>query len=73
MRVVLDTSTLVSALIAPSGKPAAIYNAPEVRPDWRHRSDESRIKARKDICSYFCDSGELASSLDEPQRLILFG
>jgi putative PIN family toxin of toxin-antitoxin system len=27
MRVVLDTSILVSALIAPAGKPAAIYNA----------------------------------------------
>jgi len=27
MRVVLDTNILVSALIAPAGKPAAIYNA----------------------------------------------
>jgi hypothetical protein len=27
MHVVLDTNTLVSALIAPAGKPAAIYNA----------------------------------------------
>ena len=27
MRVVLDTNILVSALIAPTGKPAAIYNA----------------------------------------------
>jgi len=27
MRVVLDTNILVSALIAPSGNPAAIYNA----------------------------------------------
>ena len=27
MRVVLDTSILVSALISPTGKPAAIYNA----------------------------------------------
>jgi uncharacterized protein len=27
MRVVLDTNILVSALIAPSGKPAAIFNA----------------------------------------------
>jgi len=27
MRVVLDTNVLVSALIAPAGKPAAIYNA----------------------------------------------
>jgi hypothetical protein len=27
MRVVLDTNILVSALIAPAGKPAAIYSA----------------------------------------------
>jgi predicted nucleic acid-binding protein len=27
MRVVLDTNILVSALIAPAGNPAAIYNA----------------------------------------------
>jgi hypothetical protein len=27
MRVVLDTNILVSALIAPGGKPAAIYSA----------------------------------------------
>ncbi len=27
MRVVLDTNILVSALISPGGKPAAIYNA----------------------------------------------
>jgi uncharacterized protein len=27
MRVVLDTNTLVSALISPAGKPAAIYSA----------------------------------------------
>ena len=27
MRVVLDTNILISALISPSGKPAAIYNA----------------------------------------------
>jgi len=27
MRVVLDTSILISAWIAPAGKPAAIYNA----------------------------------------------
>jgi predicted nucleic acid-binding protein len=27
MRVVLDTNILVSALIAPAGKPAAIFNA----------------------------------------------
>ncbi len=27
MRVVLDTNILVSALIAPAGHPAAIYNA----------------------------------------------
>jgi predicted nucleic acid-binding protein len=27
MRVVLDTNILVSALIAPAGSPAAIYNA----------------------------------------------
>jgi hypothetical protein len=50
MRVVLDTNILVSALIAPAGNPAAIYNAWEtsalilgsssrpVRPmaDWNH-------------------------------------
>jgi hypothetical protein len=30
MRVVLDTNILVSALIAPAGKPAAVYNA------WEH-------------------------------------
>jgi predicted nucleic acid-binding protein len=29
MRVVLDTNILVSALIAPAGNPAAIYNARE--------------------------------------------
>jgi predicted nucleic acid-binding protein len=27
MRVVLDTNLLVSALVAPAGNPAAIYNA----------------------------------------------
>jgi predicted nucleic acid-binding protein len=27
MRVVLDTKILVSALIAPAGKPAALFNA----------------------------------------------
>jgi hypothetical protein len=30
MRVVLDTNILVSALIAPAGDPAAIYNAWEL-------------------------------------------
>ena len=29
MRVVLDTNILVSAMIAPAGKPAAIFNARE--------------------------------------------
>ncbi len=27
MRVVLDTNILISALIAPTGNPAAVYNA----------------------------------------------